>query len=272
MVTARQLLDAGQLKAAIEAVTGEVRAAPGDISKRVFLFELLCFAGEWERAEKQLDVIGAQDVKAEIGVKIYRDNIAAERQRHQVFNHGALPNFFVEPTAYVSWHLKAVSHIRAGEYTAAREWLERAEEERPAFPGKFNGQPFGDFRDADDLVAPILELIVQDRYLWLPFSQIKRLEIVRPAKLRDLIWAPVKIEAAESLGGFTGQAFIPALYAGTSQHENDQVRLGRMTDWRAYDGELAASAGLRLFLVDGEDKTIFEANTIEFGSSPANQQ
>lgn len=267
MASAKELYEAGQLHAALQAVTAEVKAAPTDVAKRTFLFGLLCLAGEWERAGKQLDVIGAQDVKAEMGVQVHRNNIAAERQRENVFNQPAVPKFLVEPPAYVSLHLSALQVVRTGAYGAAREQLDRAEEERPACPVQWNGESYSDFRDADDWVAPVLEFIVQDRYCWLPYEHLQRIEIQPPARLSDLIWIQAKVIAKPLAGGFTGEGFIPALYAGTARHANEQVCLGRMTDWLAYNDELARGAGLRLLLAgDEQDKTIFETQTVEFGS------
>src|SRR4051812_2899297 len=60
-VRAKEWLDAGDLTRAIDTVTAELRDHPGDAHRRSFLFELLCFAGEWDRAGRQLDVIGHQD-------------------------------------------------------------------------------------------------------------------------------------------------------------------------------------------------------------------
>lgn len=266
MISAKELYDAGQLHAAIQAVTNEVKAAPTDVSKRTFLFGLLSLAGEWERAEKQLDVIGAQDIKAEMGVQIFRNNITAERQRAAVFSQGGLPKFFVEPPAYVSLHVSALQALQAGDFATAREQLDRAEEERPAFPVQWNGEEHGDFRDADDWVAPVLELIVQDRYLWLPYEHIQRIEIQPPSKLSDLVWIQSKVIAKPVAGGFSGEGFIPARYIGSDKHTNELVSLGRMTDWSAYNEDLARGAGLRLFLVGEQDKTIFETQTVEFGN------
>jgi len=39
-----------------------------------------------------------------------------------------------------------------------------------------------------------------------------------------------------------------------------------MTDWRKLAGDLDSAAGSRLFLIDDEDRPIFEARTIEFDS------
>ena len=54
---AASLYKAGQLRPAIEALALELRHQPADTRRRTFLFELLCFAGEYERASKQLDVL-----------------------------------------------------------------------------------------------------------------------------------------------------------------------------------------------------------------------
>ena len=56
MTQAKALLDAGKRFAGHEEVTREVKASPGDTSAARALFELLCSPGDWERAEKQLDV------------------------------------------------------------------------------------------------------------------------------------------------------------------------------------------------------------------------
>ena len=123
---------------------------------------------------------------------------------------------------------------------------------------------FRTFRDYDDRVGPVLELIVKDKYVWLPFEQIKRMEISPPKQLRDMLWASARIEA---LDGTIGEVYVPTLYAGTSACENDQVRLGRMTDWKQFSDDLSTAVGLRLFLIDGEDRSLFEAQSVEFAGA-----
>jgi type VI secretion system protein ImpE len=266
MAQAKELLEAAKLNDAIEQVTNEVRSDPGDASRRTFLFELLCFAGEWERAEKQLDVIGHQSAQAELGVMIYRANIKAERERRRLFAEGVHPHFLKEPPAYVDLNLAALNQMRSGQLKEARATLDRAEEERPAIPGKLNGQDFADFRDDDDFVAPVLELIVKDKYVWMPLEQIKSVEISPPNKLRDLLWASARVEA---LDGTIGEVYMPALYEGTSEHADDQARLGRLTDWRQLGEDLYRTVGLRMFRVNDQDTTLFEARTIEFSNGGA---
>jgi type VI secretion system protein ImpE len=58
MSQGKALFGAAKVEAASEEVTRQVKAHPADASHRTFLFELLCFAGEWDGAENQLDAIG----------------------------------------------------------------------------------------------------------------------------------------------------------------------------------------------------------------------
>jgi type VI secretion system protein ImpE len=45
-MNARELLEAGKLTAAIEALNGELKARPNDLPGRTILFDLLCYAGD----------------------------------------------------------------------------------------------------------------------------------------------------------------------------------------------------------------------------------
>jgi type VI secretion system protein ImpE len=260
MATAKELLDAGNLRGAIEQLTSEIKANPTDAQRRTFYFALLCFAGEFDRAEKQLEVIGHQDVKTEIGVQTYRNCIKAERDRRRLFSDGLQPHFLLEPPAYIDLHLAAINRLREGNYGEARALLDEAEEQRPALEGSFNGQAFGDLRDGDDILSPVLELIIKDQYSWLPFEQIRSIEVAEPTQLRDLIYAPAKIEAEN---GSEGEVLLPVLYAGSAAHENDQVRLGRMTDWLTLGEAVTRGVGQHLLFVGEEDRSLLEARRIE---------
>jgi len=268
MMQAKELFQAGKLNEAIEELVREVKANPNDGSRRTFLFELSCLVGDWERAARQLDVIGHQSAEAELGVMVYRANMKAEQERRRVFAEGVQPHFLREPPAYVDLQVSALGQIIRGEFTEARATLDRAEEERPAMAGKFDGQDFQDFRDYDDRLGGVLELIVKDKYAWLPFEQIKRFEILPPKQLRDMLWASARIEA---LDGTIGEVYVPTLYPGTSDSDNNQLRLGRMTDWKEVGEDLCNGVGLRLFLVDGQDRTLFEAKSVEFVSAEEGQ-
>lgn len=261
MATAKELLNQGELTAAINQIISEVKARPTDISARTFLFEMLCFAGELDRAEKQLDVIATQSVQTEIGVMAYRNCLKAERERRSLWNAGVQPHFLAEPPAYVDLHLEAINCARTGKLAQARELLDKAEAQRPAMPGVCDGGEYYDWRDADDFVAPVLEAIVKDQYVWIPYEQIRSIEIGKPEQLRDLLYTPARIETTHDT---RGQFFLMALYAGSSEVANEQTRLGRMTEWQAYNDELARGLGSRMLMVGDEDKVIYDVQSIEF--------
>jgi type VI secretion system protein ImpE len=269
MSTAKELLAAGRLDAATEELASNVKANPNALQQRIFLFELLLFAGDWRRAEQQLDVIGQQSAETSLGVQTYRDNLEAERSRSYLFAEGRRPHFIADVPDYINLHLDAINRLREGNVGEARTILDRAEEERRAVGGKLNGQPFSDLRDYNDLLGPVLECIVQGQYTWIPFEQISQLEIDPPKQLRDLFWTPARIETRE---GTSGEIYIPALYEGSSSHPDNQVKLGRMTDWKDLGEGIYRASGLRLFLIDGEDKSLLESGKIEFDSDQLEEE
>ena len=69
-MTATELYKAGKLSEAIQAISAEVREHPTDVRRRTFLFELLCFAGDFGRAEKHLNVLAEGGPDAATGVPV----------------------------------------------------------------------------------------------------------------------------------------------------------------------------------------------------------
>src|SRR5438552_2538475 len=90
-MTALELFQSGELQAAIQALGDEVRSAPLDAKRRIFLFELLCFAGDYDRAEKHLDVIAGTSQAANVGALLYRSALHAERTRQKMFEDSSFP-------------------------------------------------------------------------------------------------------------------------------------------------------------------------------------
>src|ERR1700740_2605269 len=87
----QELYRAGRLSDATKALSAELRDNPTDVRRRTFLFELLCFAAEYERADKQLEVLAQAGPQSEMGVLLYRSALFAERQRQDVFERGEFP-------------------------------------------------------------------------------------------------------------------------------------------------------------------------------------
>lgn len=261
MNEAKEQLDAGNLSEAVSMALAAVKSKPADVTARTFLFELSCFSGDWERAEKQLDVIGQQDVNAMIGAQIYKQNFSAERDRIRYFHDGLMPECLMIPPKYVEKLLVANNYVREGNIADARKVLDEVEEERPAFECAVNGEKVSDFRDYNDLTMCVFEVIVKESYTWLPFEHVKKIEFFPPKTLRDLYWIQGEVEM---VNGTSGEMFFPALYPETFKSENDQIRLGRMTDWRDLGEDLFVGEGMRMFWFDGEHKSILDLKEIEF--------
>jgi type VI secretion system protein ImpE len=261
MNEAKLQLDAGNLKGAVESALDLVRANPTNAAARTFLFELSCFSGDWDRAEKQLDVIGHQDANAMIGSMIYRQNFKAERDRMRYFADGLKPGVLTDPPKYVEDLLTANNRLREGSVMEARSMLDQVEEDRPAFPCTVNGEEFSDFRDYNDLTMCVFEVIFKDNYVWLPFEQIEKIKFLEPKTLRDIYWVQAEVELVT---GTNGEMFFPSVYSGSWKSDNDQVRLARMTDWRDAGEDLFVGEGTKLYWMDGKDKSILDLRSIEF--------
>src|SRR5262249_55631479 len=131
-MTARELYQAGKLDDAVLALNNELRDNPADKQRRTFLFELLCFAGNFDRAEKQLDILAQDGPEAMTGTLLYRAAIAAERTRQELFDKKDYP---------------------------------RTEGAEPK--GTCNGNPFESLADADPRIGARLEIFAAGQYLWL---------------------------------------------------------------------------------------------------------
>ena len=247
-MTAKELFASGDLQGAVQAAVAEVKQHPSDNARRTFFFELLCFSGDLDRAQKQLDAIGQLDSQSEWAVQVYSNILHVERRRRQLFADGLKPEFLLEPPPYVQWHLDAVNRLREGRTNEAQELLNRSEETRPTIAGVLNGRAANEIRDCDDLLAPFVELFVIRDYVWLPLEQIREVETSSPERPRDLLWLPVRLTLSN---GVQQRAYLPTLYCGSHEHSDDRVKLGRMTDWSDSPGPVRGS-GLHTLLA-GDD-------------------
>jgi len=94
---AKELFQAGKIEDAIQVLAAELRNDPTDVRRRTFLFELLCFMGELDRAEKQLDILSDLSKEAGMGTLIYRSAFQAERVRREMFDKKTFPQTIAEP-------------------------------------------------------------------------------------------------------------------------------------------------------------------------------
>jgi type VI secretion system protein ImpE len=262
-MTASELFKAGRLAEAIDAQVHEVKANPADQAKRLFLFELLAFAGDLERARRQIEAVNYGEMERDNAVQAYRKLLDAEEARRRVFGDGVMPHFLVPPPEHLGKRLEAVNCLRADQPAEAARLLDGAAAE-PALSGRLNGKPFTVLRDCDDLFGPVLEVMAHGDYYWLPLEQVDALTANAPKFPRDLLWLPARLEVRD---GPAGDVFLPALYPGSHEHPDDQVKLGRLTDWASAEGGPVRGVGLRLFLVDDDAMNLLEWRELQVTSA-----
>ena len=119
-------LKEGDALRALKLLTEQVRAHPQDAKLRVFLFQLLCVTGQWERALNQLNVSLELDAGTLPMVQTYREAIACETLRMQVFTGQKVPMLFGEPETWVALLIEALLREGRGEAEAGRQLREQA--------------------------------------------------------------------------------------------------------------------------------------------------
>jgi type VI secretion system protein ImpE len=262
------LFAAGKLAAAIEAANAQVRRSPGELGGRVLLAELLLFAGNLDRADTILDAAGQIDPTALPGVAEFRQLLRAEQARRQFLRDGRLPEFLGEPTPTLRAMLAAVVAQRAGDAQEAARLVGEAEEQRPSASGVIatpqGDTAFDDFRDIDDWHAGFFEVLTTTgKYFWIPTERVLSVEFHPPRRPRDLAWRRATMSVA---AGPDGEVYLPTIYDHLDADIDDQLRLGRATDWRGSEGGPMQGVGQRIFLVGEEACTIMELSRLGFGT------
>jgi type VI secretion system protein ImpE len=235
-LSSRQYFEAGQVRAAQETLAGQLRTSPNDVRARSFLFNLLCFSGDWERARKQLAILADTDEGARMGSLLYLSALNAETQREQMNRERAFPT------------------------SAASSKLS----------GRLNGKPFSEILDADPDLGARLEIFVAGSCLWIPFEWMESVRIEAPTQLTDTLWAQgfVTVRKSRERASDIGEALLPVVYPFSFRHPDQAVWLGRSTVWGRDENGTEFPIGQRILLVDGEEIPFLEVRTIEFDPLP----
>lgn len=267
MSTSLDAFNAGRLHDAVQAAIEEVREAPSDVDQRWMLASLFCFEGNLERADTHLQTIlsSAPDLAAE--VLLFRNLLRGETARRQCFEEGRVPAFPEPPTEPLKDLLRAMTHLAAGESDAAAKLLQQIATAQPTLKGECNDAPFEGFRDWDDVMATVFEVItVNGDYYWLNMDQLREIRFEPIAEPRDMLWRPAQITSYDHE---TLSVYFPALYPGSSKDSDDAIRLGRAADWTETPGGIMRGKGVRSFLVGDETVSLPDIQTLRLAPSVA---
>jgi type VI secretion system protein ImpE len=262
-MNAEDYIRAGQLPEALASLQESVRNNPADARLRIFLFQLQCVLGNWEKALTQLKVLADLNAETFLLAQIFGPVINCEILRGDIFTGKRAPMIFGEPMEWIGLLVQANEHVARAEFKAAQELREQAFEAAPATPGKMDEQPFDWIADADSRLGPVLEVILERRYWWVPFCRIKRIHMEPPSDLRDLVWMPAQFVWTN---GGEASGHIPTRYVKTETSDDDGLRLSRKTQWAEQEGGLYVGMGQRVLATDQAEHSLLECRTIDLVS------
>lgn len=274
-MTAAELIKAGDVDGALTALQNEVRSAPTDPKLRFFLFQLLCVRGDWDRAQTQLNVVSEMDPATLMTAQVCRVAMLCEKVRGEVFAGKRTPMVLGEPEGWIGKLIQACALNAQGQHQAASDLRAQAFEEAPATSGKLGvgvkpdaatAHEFEWIADCDERLGPVLEVMVEGKYYWVPFSRIFKVTIDVPSELRDAIWVPATFTWTS---GGTTSGLIPVRYPGSeSAGRENALRLARKTDY-IDDGGMNRPLGQKLLATDAGEFGLLEIRTIQMNTSIA---
>jgi protein involved in temperature-dependent protein secretion len=260
MADADELLRAGDLDGARASLVESVRKTPQDQPARMFLFQLLCVSGEWDKALIQLRALAQLSPEAQMLAAAYSQAIEAEKFRAQVFAGGAQPALLVK-SPWAGDLAGALSALCQGRTEDAQALRDQAFDAAPDTPGDLDGAAFDWIADGDSRFGPAIEAIVAGQWGLVPFDAIEKIESEGPRDLRDIVWLPVQLAFK------TGQsvaALLPARYPGSEARPDAAIRLGRGTDWLVQPWGQAGVGQHEWSLSDGTDVGILSLRRLTF--------
>lgn len=262
-MNAKDLIKAGKLSEARTKLVEEVKSSPANLNSRTLLFQVQAYSGEWDKARRQLEVITSQDPNRETGVQVYLNMIQAETERIEVFQHKRSPSFLPETPDYFEQYHTAWQNLTDRNLEAAGAIFREFGNRCAKISGTLNGKEFTGFSETDTRLTCFLEAFVHERYVWLPIEMLRELTLPEPQTLLDLLWTSAQVTM---LGGLTLNCFLPVLYPNSFQHEDERLKLGRLTDWTDLGSGLHQAFGQHVYQVGDDDVGILEIREAVFNA------
>ena len=249
----------GDPAAALAHLQEQVRDKPSDAKLRIFLFQLLCVRGEWERALNQLKVACELDASALAMAQMYGDAVRCEAMRRDVFEGKKAPMVFGEPDQWLALLIESLLVGGRGDASRAADLRARAFEDAATSSGEINGQAFEWIADADSRLGPVLEAVINGRYYWVPFSRLAEVTMEEPEDLRDMVWMPAHLQFAN---GGDMVALLPTRYAGSERSSDGLIVLARKTVWEEVAPDAHHGLGQRVLATDVADVPLMEVRSL----------
>jgi type VI secretion system protein ImpE len=190
----------------------------------------------------------------------YREAILCEALRAEVFAGKRSPLIFGDPQHWLALLVEALRLDAEGRYTDAQDLRTQAFDAAPAIGGNVDGIAFDWIADADSRLGPVLEAIVNGRYYWAPFQQIRKIELEPPADLRDLVWMPAVFTWTN---GGQASGMIPTRYPDSETSADDLIKLARKTEWEEFTECAYRGLGQRILATSADETGLMAVRQIE---------
>ena len=247
----------GRLTEAVGLQEEAVAERPTEPTVRLFLVELLAFAGRLDEARSHLAIVDSDDPAWPASARAFRRLLRAEHRRSV---RPRKPVILPEP---IPRHAKcrwlAVKAIRDGDPEGAVRWVDRADAATPDVRGFVDGREFQGLRDADDRFGSVLEAVVGSDYVWFPWEVVRRVKLGPARYTLDRLFRPAEIGLRD---GTSYPAHLPLIYPGSSDADG-VFAVGLETDRVCPDGGPIRCIGGKLLMIDDDEVPLAECQMIE---------
>lgn len=247
----------GRLADAVALQEAAVAARPGDAAARLFLVELLAFAGRLDDAEAHLAAVRSADPAWPAAARGFRRLFRAERRRSVAVRRPVVAPEPVPPHAKRRW--LAVKRLRDGDPAGAVAWTDRADAASPDVTGFLDGQEFDTLRDADDRFASVLEAFAGGRWAWFPWERVRRVKLELPRYALDRLYRPAEVRLKD---GTDHRVHLPLVYPN-SDAADGVFAAGLETDRVCPDDGPIRCVGGKLLLAGDAEVPLAECRMIE---------
>jgi type VI secretion system protein ImpE len=258
-MTPQKAFTEGNLSEAVSLQEAAVAARPAYAAARLFLVDLLTFAGRLRDAWDHLRQVDSDDPDWPAYSRGLRRLLKAERRRSFTNRRPVV----LPPPAprHARLRRRALLALADNRPEDAVRLTDRADADAPELSGFIDGQPFGGLRDADDVFGSVLEAFVGADYVWFPWEAVRRVEL-RPADdTLDRLARPAGVRLRD---GTEYAVRLPLIYPGS--HAADGVfAVGLETDRVCPDDGPVRCAGGKLLLVgdEGDEVPLADCRMIE---------
>lgn len=269
-----EFLKTNSFEQLIQATQQQIRQQPLELDLRFQLFAIYCLQQDWNKASKQIEFCSSKSKDYLAAHALYSSLILGEHQRQRVF---------FNPTEKLTENLclQFLSQTELKPLLANQANLnlsdEVADDIRESYftefiqlPGNTNLGSFEWITDSDTRLGANIEVFGKNGFRVIGLSNIQKIEILKPNKIMDLIWSPIRIYTNNSdikndLNSDSNYLYMPSRYPFSPIENVEQLSkektkclISSMTCWTNVGRNGTHGFGLKNWLSNSCELPLFE--------------